>query len=762
MKKILTLFVMALMVFSAKADGYVTNLENGIYQFPNTGDKRGTLAYDQEVTTMPVLAGITYANCQGNGPALGAAGVNLNWGVVKASKHVDSYYIYSVANNKFLSWTTNDSYAKYSDTPCPWKFYQKNIGGTNYTFLTTDRFVSAEGNGNYGLSFACGTMKTQGQLRAQTAAIGNSTDGGLKYVYEKQSGEFSIPTEVQKAIYDYENPPYAIGFANTTHTNSGRQITSIKLGDQEFSIDGAGNVYQDLTATICFTINVGEEVKPAIIWNGGWMDGYIYVDTDASDKQFTESERVSYANGHKTGSWVLANDFNTFSISTAGHYRMRYKVEWENNDPRGNSVLITNGGYILDVMLHVDAPEEVVSTIISYTAGSLTWTETKDVAKGRELDATDVAVDFYKNFQFNGANIVNEEGQTLYVSCEEDFPFTVGQPTRIRNTAHADRMDFYVDGSDVKYLTGTATAANNSNLWYFEHVSTTNPYLFTVKNLGTGKYLTFENGSRTAGTVQTEIKGSATDFSDQTSYVYIRKGNGGFCIQHPKYPQTCYSTHITESSKVGGWAAGDATSALNNADNALKVLVPEYFTANLAAASTEGNYGSIYLPYNMTLPADVEAYAAAKDGEVLKLTKVGEAGDVVPQGAYILYSVSKTSAALALGADTAVPAEGNALTGKFEANVDLPAGINYVLNKKNDVVGFYKYSKTTYPIAKAVFNVAEGSSNAFTFRFEDVITAIDALHSNSSDAEIYDLQGRRLNKAQKGMNIINGHKVLVK
>ena len=51
---------------------------------------------------------------------------------------------------------------------------------------------------------------------------------------------------------------------------------------------------------------------------------------------------------------------------------------------------------------------------------------------------------------------------------------------------------------------------------------------------------------------------------------------------------------------------------------------------------------------------------------------------------------------------------------------------------------------------------------AFTFEFKDEATGISTIENGqwTNDNVIYNLAGQRLNKMQKGINIINGKKVL--
>lgn len=102
------------------------------------------------------------------------------------------------------------------------------------------------------------------------------------------------------------------------------------------------------------------------------------------------------------------------------------------------------------------------------------------------------------------------------------------------------------------------------------------------------------------------------------------------------------------------------------------------------------------------------------------------------------------------------------LTGVF-ADTEAPTG-SYVLQKQNDKIAFYAVSAEdpiTVPAGKAYLtDPANTEAKAISFPSATAIKAIDALTSGS--AKIYDVNGREINKLQKGINIVNGVKVLVK
>ena len=172
-------------------------------------------------------------------------------------------------------------------------------------------------------------------------------------------------------------------------------------------------------------------------------------------------------------------------------------------------------------------------------------------------------------------------------------------------------------------------------------------------------------------------------------------------------------------------------------------------------------YATINLPVAVTIPSGLSAYSATAAGDVLTLTKVVEDGVLAANQPVILYSEDNvTSLNIASTAGTA--AASNELEGTTAA-ISVTADQNYVLGTGSAGVGFYKYSGTTMPGFKAYLpSSATSNVKAFTFSFEDAEDAIRAIESENSGLEIYDISGRRVQKAQKGLYIVNGKKVMYK
>ena len=100
----------------------------------------------------------------------------------------------------------------------------------------------------------------------------------------------------------------------------------------------------------------------------------------------------------------------------------------------------------------------------------------------------------------------------------------------------------------------------------------------------------------------------------------------------------------------------------------------------------------------------------------------------------------------------------NATTGNFS---------NYVFGEQDGDPGFYPIEDKVTLLAQTAYLqlptsfVAAGVKVNVVFE-DDIIDGIEEFRISDEDATIYDLAGRRLSKTQRGINIVNGKKILVK
>ena len=165
----------------------------------------------------------------------------------------------------------------------------------------------------------------------------------------------------------------------------------------------------------------------------------------------------------------------------------------------------------------------------------------------------------------------------------------------------------------------------------------------------------------------------------------------------------------------------------------------------------EAGYATLYdttTGYNLN--GDVKAYAAVLNNTWLELSEIPsipESTPVVLKGGY--YNK--------LAADLPAINVANDLKG---TDVDTAAdGTMYVLAKPAEKeVGFYQ-ATGTIPAGKAYFQSNAGVK-AFFFDGDDA-TGIENLNNqNTLNTPIYNLAGQRMSKMQKGINIVDGKKIL--
>ena len=192
----------------------------------------------------------------------------------------------------------------------------------------------------------------------------------------------------------------------------------------------------------------------------------------------------------------------------------------------------------------------------------------------------------------------------------------------------------------------------------------------------------------------------------------------------------------------------------------------------------KGQYGTIILPVNYASPDNVKFYTCATAGAngVLNLVEtntgskknlpyiVEYTGEDVPTPQtpkrYQIIGYKK-------GAETTNQTVG-LLTGVLVEGGYVPSD-SYILSKYNGRFAFYKVDGENVKQAQqyrcylTIPADQPTAVSAFYLNGEGETTGINALlNGNNGETEIYDLSGKRLNHLQKGINIVNGQKVLVK
>jgi len=160
----------------------------------------------------------------------------------------------------------------------------------------------------------------------------------------------------------------------------------------------------------------------------------------------------------------------------------------------------------------------------------------------------------------------------------------------------------------------------------------------------------------------------------------------------------------------------------------------------------------------VAFPSTVTAYIAAVKGEYVALTEV----TAVPAGtAVVLKGQGTHTLTPATTVDDVAANELKASDGTVVGD-----GTIFVLAKPaGEEVGFYAVETgSTIAEGKAYLQASGAGVKGFTFIFNDDATGIEMVNGQSSmvNDPIFNLAGQRIQKLQRGINIVGGKKVMVK
>ncbi len=224
----------------------------------------------------------------------------------------------------------------------------------------------------------------------------------------------------------------------------------------------------------------------------------------------------------------------------------------------------------------------------------------------------------------------------------------------------------------------------------------------------------------------------------------------------------------TKTVYAKGVSVGSATVTVTTSDGtetaSCDVTVEGYFvTANQA----DGAYWSTFYSNEANYQASegTQVFAVNLTGDAIEMTEISDRIVVSGQGVVL----KSTSGSITMTRTNATPAgdfSGNSLTGTMSSLTN--PGNAYVLNKGTNGVGFYRLASSGIIGANKAYLTYSGSFVREFFLFEDDATGInEELRSFSSmksmkneESSIYNLAGQRVQKMQRGINIVNGKKVL--
>ena len=230
----------------------------------------------------------------------------------------------------------------------------------------------------------------------------------------------------------------------------------------------------------------------------------------------------------------------------------------------------------------------------------------------------------------------------------------------------------------------------------------------------------------------------------------------------------------TRSLKINEYAtdAGESEQTGGDYDFVLENVTSLPITLNAAG---DGNYyATLCLPCDVTIEG-ANAYTLSISGSWAVPTVV--TSNQVPAGTPVLLKGTSATATATINTDDSFgPAIGNALTGTYAAiDISSTKGSDYYLGRYREtdsdpyVVGFYHWDQNVLSGFRAYLTNATVSGSlvkgfAINWGGETGVESIEhsPLTIDHEAGAMFDLSGRRVSKAQKGLYIQNGKKVMVK
>ncbi len=207
----------------------------------------------------------------------------------------------------------------------------------------------------------------------------------------------------------------------------------------------------------------------------------------------------------------------------------------------------------------------------------------------------------------------------------------------------------------------------------------------------------------------------------------------------------------------------------------LKVKLLE--TATISWEMTSAEWGTLILPFAADVPTGLTAYAGSALTIGESAITVGDASETIAANTpYLVSGTAGTYTFTGTYEEATGALTSGLLTGTFvdmEQDDFAADGTEYVLQNQTDVDGlaFYPITSSSSGVTLDAYHCYLTSSTEPSGArgfislpdSDDTATAIEAVESDLiADDAIYDLSGRRVAKAVKGVYIQNGKKVLVK
>jgi len=377
-------------------------------------------------------------------------------------------------------------------------------------------------------------------------------------------------------------------------------------------------------------------------------------------------------------------------------------------------------------------------TVAGAFSGTITIADaTDDITNTISVTGTAIDPSLNKNFKVFSGDLI-EGDYIIYYDGKA-----------MKNTVSSNRLQY----EEVTPVGDVITTQDASIIW---HIAKSGDY-WTIYSEDIDKYAA-GNGTKNQGAViddGTDDKALWT-VTGSSTYEFVNKNNDAASVNanlrnNGTYGFACYSA-----------GTGDALTLYRCNDYKLTVSASGYAT-----------YYDSNIAY--TMPAGLTGFVATNPSAgKITLKPAYSAGDVVPAGVALVLKGSADDYTLAWTTGGTAPTE-NLLKGTDAAATTTGGDKYYKLSydSTGENLGFYwaeddgaEFTNGAHKAYLALTDAQASSVKGFRLDFDEA-TGITELTESTEKTEgtegvIYNLNGQRVNSLQKGINIVNGKKVLVK
>ena len=327
-------------------------------------------------------------------------------------------------------------------------------------------------------------------------------------------------------------------------------------------------------------------------------------------------------------------------------------------------------------------------------------------------------------------------------------------------TSNNEKLDAY--GTLAEIGVSLQTIDDAAAVWQI--TATDETATFKLYNLNSKKYMgktSSDGNSQYVPLVESEEEAGTYVLATTTAY--------------PQFSITCTNAEGNNMKQLHASGSGVMNYATANGMNDPSAWIVSEATAfdvtlNKANDTDTESYASIYLPFNVTLPASgVTANKGVANAGNTEFTLTSVGSGVPAENGVILVN-SEAAASVTLGiTQNEVTADmgGNDLTGTLvKKNMEETASYYFLGVNDALIAGMYRPAAalTQIPANKAYLEEVGGSVQGYRFSFGGETTGIGGVDASAQQPSgaCYDLSGRRVQNPRKGVYIIGNRKVVLK